>query len=324
MHLILSMPEGTEPEAVRDATRQFAQRVFGKNHDYVFALHTDTKSPHCHLTVKCQGHDGTRLNPRKADLQRWREEFADQMEQQGYMANATPRQTRGVTQKAERQVLRHIQARSTSQVQASSIKEAADELTAQAKGKPAPVRAWEQRIQERQAEIRAAWLAAAAALEARAQSKESAEKEHVNERPNYDAIRNGLRRADSLTYRGRPADRAGYADHIGAGQRVSVVLQPNPGPATRGPAAESVAGLRNVSRLDVVRNQGSSQVLLRENAHSGLGQGRGGVSDPAVRREGVGVTGAGSGASKGVNAGIQKRSGVREGDTELLSPRCRL
>ncbi|WP_343214831.1 relaxase/mobilization nuclease domain-containing protein, partial [Dyella sp. RRB7] len=72
-NLVLSMPPGTNRAAVKDAARDFAQREFGSNHPYVFAEHTDEKHPHVHLCVKSLGYDGTRLNPRKAKLQRWRE-----------------------------------------------------------------------------------------------------------------------------------------------------------------------------------------------------------------------------------------------------------
>lgn len=41
MHMVLSMPETTDPESVKSAVREFAKTTFGKNHEYVFALHTD-------------------------------------------------------------------------------------------------------------------------------------------------------------------------------------------------------------------------------------------------------------------------------------------
>ncbi|MEJ6788151.1 hypothetical protein BrevBR_01255 [Brevundimonas sp. BR2-1] len=43
---------------------------------HVFALHDEGRHPHVHLTVRRLGRDGERLNPRKADLQAWREGFA--------------------------------------------------------------------------------------------------------------------------------------------------------------------------------------------------------------------------------------------------------
>lgn len=50
-------------------------------HQYAMVLHTfetdpdphPSPHPHVHLTVKAADLDGVRLNPRKADLQRWRD-----------------------------------------------------------------------------------------------------------------------------------------------------------------------------------------------------------------------------------------------------------
>ena len=56
----------------------------------------DSHRPHVHLIVRAQGANAQRLNPRKADLARWREAFADQLMERGVAASATRRQTRGV------------------------------------------------------------------------------------------------------------------------------------------------------------------------------------------------------------------------------------
>lgn len=108
-NIVLSMPPGTDRQAVKDAAREFAKEQFG-NHQYVFAAHDDEKHPHVHLAVKAVGHDGIRLNPRKGDLQFWREQFAEKLRDQGIEANATPRRARGIVQKAEKQAVRHIDA----------------------------------------------------------------------------------------------------------------------------------------------------------------------------------------------------------------------
>lgn len=106
-NIVLSMPPGTDRASVKDAARAFAAEMFD-NHQYVFAAHDDEKHPHVHLAVKAMDKDGIRLNPRKADLQHWRESFADKLREQGIEANATPRRARGVVQKAEKQAVRHI------------------------------------------------------------------------------------------------------------------------------------------------------------------------------------------------------------------------
>ncbi len=102
INIILSMPAGTDAVAVKDSARAFAIETFGYNHDYVFVQHLDDKHPHVHLTVRSLGHDGRRLNPRKADLQAWRERFAGELRLRGIAAEATPRRTRGRVRKADR------------------------------------------------------------------------------------------------------------------------------------------------------------------------------------------------------------------------------
>ena len=91
--MVLSMPPGTDPAALKNAVRSFAQSEF-ENHDYVFAMHTDEAHPHAHLTVQMRGFNGDRLNPRKADLQQWRERFAHSLLNEGIDCVATPRSAR--------------------------------------------------------------------------------------------------------------------------------------------------------------------------------------------------------------------------------------
>ncbi|WP_247321161.1 relaxase/mobilization nuclease domain-containing protein [Bradyrhizobium sp. 141] len=96
------MPAGTDAVAVKDSVRAFAIETFEGNHDYVFVQHLDDKHPHVHLSVRSLAHDGKRLNPRKADLQAWRERFAGELRLRGIAAEATPRRTRGRVRKADR------------------------------------------------------------------------------------------------------------------------------------------------------------------------------------------------------------------------------
>lgn len=98
-NIMFSMPPETDGEAVRGAVREVAQREFA-NHAYVFVLHEPgaddrTERPHVHLVVRAEGFDGRRLNPRKADLQRWREAFAEKLQERGIDAIATRRAARG-------------------------------------------------------------------------------------------------------------------------------------------------------------------------------------------------------------------------------------
>ena len=64
-------------------------------------LHDHQANPHVHLSVKAQSRHGQRLNPRKADLQRWRETFAYRLREWGVDAEATRQATRG-QQRSER------------------------------------------------------------------------------------------------------------------------------------------------------------------------------------------------------------------------------
>ena len=111
-NIILSMPAGTPPDKVREAASEFLKEEFGDRHRYCFVLHTDTDKPHVHACVLAAPlTKGKRLNPRKADLQRWREGFAEQLRQRGIDANATPRRTRGATHQTQRQSEHHARQR---------------------------------------------------------------------------------------------------------------------------------------------------------------------------------------------------------------------
>jgi hypothetical protein len=100
-NIVLSMPAGTPPQKVLKAVKKFAREEFAHQHRYAMALHADEKGkhgmhPHVHLVVKAEHeYGGARLNPRKADLQRWRERFAEHLTELGVAATATRREDRG-------------------------------------------------------------------------------------------------------------------------------------------------------------------------------------------------------------------------------------
>ena len=97
---MLSMPRGTDPLTVQQAAREFAKIEFA-DHRYVMVLHEHQANPHVHLSVKAESKHGLRLNPRKADLQRWRETFAERLREQGIDAEATRQATRGEVRNRE-------------------------------------------------------------------------------------------------------------------------------------------------------------------------------------------------------------------------------
>jgi len=308
MHLIMSMPAGTDPEAVRLATRQFAKQTFGHNHEYVFALHTDTASPHTHITIKTLGHNGKRLNPRKDDLQRYRESFADAMEEQGYMANATARNVRGVVRKSQRQNVRHIEKRGVSYVHASKVKQAARELVDDSKGTISPDKPWVRRIKDAQDVIRQNWLDSAKMLRA------TVIEELDNERPNYG------RRADGR----RASDVRAVAEQLRRRGTLAGVHQPGAGQTSgRGPT-ESVTGMRNLSSGTLVQKQTVSKMLLHPNALDIVGDRNGSSPDHEVRRTGAGLASNGRSNGKSQEEGrkreeVEQPMATRLSDKELAA-----
>ena len=99
-NIMLSMPAGTDADLLMRAVREFAQaELIG--HRYAMVLHEHQANPHVHLSVRAESSTGKRLNPRKADLHRWRETFAEKLRGWGINAEATRQPTRGVTRNYE-------------------------------------------------------------------------------------------------------------------------------------------------------------------------------------------------------------------------------
>lgn len=174
-NVMLSMPPGTDPEKVLRAATTFADKTFAGERQYLIALHTDKDHPHVHLTLRRRGFDGRNLNPRKEDLQSWREGFAHELRQLGVAAEATPRRARGVVLKPKTQAVYHMERdnkdgkkrqdgteRPAPAVQLAKFAQAVREVTG---GEAPKVRPWEMKIAERQAKIRGGWNATADALD---------------------------------------------------------------------------------------------------------------------------------------------------------------
>lgn len=168
MSMVLSMPGGTTDAAtVHDAVQAFARVEFEGQFAYMVALHTDTDHPHVHLTVATQGEDGTRFNPRKADLHHWRESFAHELRQRGVAAEATPRRARGHVQKRVRSSALHLEARTAGQGKGLDITRLTEERAAEFARSADPERRPEDvAALGRQRFIRGAYAQAAAALAA--------------------------------------------------------------------------------------------------------------------------------------------------------------
>ena len=99
-NIMLSMPRGTDPPALQRAALDFAREEL-KDHKYVMVLHDHQASPHMHISVRAESKHGKRLNPRKVDLQRWRETFARHLREWGIDAEATRQATHGQSQNYE-------------------------------------------------------------------------------------------------------------------------------------------------------------------------------------------------------------------------------
>ena len=181
MSMVLSMPGGTTDAAtIHDAVQAFARVEFEGQFSYMVALHTDTANPHVHLTVATQGADGTRFNPRKADLHHWRESFAHELRQRGIAAEATPRRARGHVQKRVRSPAHHLEARTAGQGRDLDLNRLIEERAqAFARSQNPERRAEDVLALGRQKQIRGAYADAAAALAATGKAEDRALAEDI-------------------------------------------------------------------------------------------------------------------------------------------------
>ncbi len=178
--IVFSMPGNTNASAVKDAVQALAEQEFGGRHDYVMALHTDTKHPHVHLTLRTVGHDGIKLNLRKADLQHLRDVFAGKLRQRGIDAESTPRSARGVTRRGERTpVYKTRQRGEVVAVDKAKRREVARDVADH--GGQLPDQPWDGAIVERRNRVMNTYSAAAAVL-ARSTDPEDRELARATER----------------------------------------------------------------------------------------------------------------------------------------------
>jgi len=99
-NIMLSMPRGVDPLYVLNAAREFAQAELSE-HKYAMVLHDHQANPHVHLSVRAESRQGKRLNPRKAELSRWRQAFAEKLRGWGVEAEASARVVRGQGRSSE-------------------------------------------------------------------------------------------------------------------------------------------------------------------------------------------------------------------------------
>lgn len=166
--MVFSMPEGTNPDKLQDSVRAFAQKEL-EGRRWVMGMHTDTPRPHAHLTVSVAGDDGVRFNPRKADLQRYREEFARELRDRGIEADATPRKARGVVKKPERSPIHRMKQRARAERDVSKMpqvdrKDRDQIIDRLGRGEAVPLRPIDKVAVRRQQETKQALAAAAREL----------------------------------------------------------------------------------------------------------------------------------------------------------------
>ena len=100
LNIMLSLLRGTDAQLLLRAAREFAQAGL-PDHKYVMVLHNHQENPHVHLSVLAESKQRRRLNPRKADLQRWRETFAEKLRGCGIDAEASRQASRGLARNYE-------------------------------------------------------------------------------------------------------------------------------------------------------------------------------------------------------------------------------
>jgi Relaxase/Mobilisation nuclease domain len=261
-HVMLSMPAGTNPVAMREAVQAFLANEFGGDRNYVFAQHDDEPHPHVHVMVQAAGYDGRRLNPRKADLQRWREGFAEQLNAHGIRANATKRQARGVTKRAVPQRIVHARRR-------GQIRETPE--------RPMPAN-----LQRRQTETaRAVGRDYGVVAKALIRSPEANDQRLARDIVQFVAAIGTRPAAHAIDSATDPQKVLAYVSrlHQSSARRY-------------GGRQSATSGVRDVSRLDVVPGGDAAAVLLQPDAHDRVGQGAAGGAK--VRRPGDGPGGAGA------------------------------
>jgi len=267
-NVLFSMPVGTPAEDVRDAVREFLTDEFGGKHRYVFVLHTDQKQPHVHVCVQTAPKKrGNRLNPRKKDLQRWREGFAEKLRQRGIAANATSQKTRGTFRQ-------NLSLEQYQMVQAGLLHKPERVLT------QADIASYQ--YQNR------AWQKVSEQLNQSADAKDRELAARINafgkQTPIYQALsKPGVIKPPAVTLtKDQNYDRK-HPSHQQRLRRAAAVYQSSVGWTPREPAAKSIDSLRKLSDFNVVRKTGQNpSKLLQSDAHDRLG--RKSRTNPKVRR----------------------------------------
>ncbi len=95
MHLMLSGDEKLDRDEMETVTQSFLNKSF-KNHESIFAIHTDKNLIHSHVSIKMAGLNNKKIPANKSDLRKWRSEYAEVLRDHGVKASSTSRLSRGL------------------------------------------------------------------------------------------------------------------------------------------------------------------------------------------------------------------------------------
>ncbi|MDB5973689.1 MAG: Type secretory pathway VirD2 component [Nevskia sp.] len=113
-HFILDAGKGADREALRKSVRDFLGERFGKEgHEYLFARHDDTNQPHVHVVLNMMDRQGRRLHTSVAEVQSWREQFAEIAKANGIEVDASRAWERGKAPTRSRGLMKYGAPRPT-------------------------------------------------------------------------------------------------------------------------------------------------------------------------------------------------------------------
>lgn len=122
---IFSMKEhsNTPHEKLKVAVFKTLKTLYPDNF-FALTLHTDTDNPHCHVCLKISKSDGNRVDIRKADLTRLRQNFARNLRDLGIEAKATSRRNQELEFDVSKrqQILDELKSKSQKKIKAHRYK----------------------------------------------------------------------------------------------------------------------------------------------------------------------------------------------------------
>jgi len=107
-HFVLDAGAAAKPDKLKQAAREFLAERFGRDgHEYWFVRHDDTRQPHVHVILNLQNGEGRRLHTGVAEVQAWREQFAETARRHGIEIDASRAWERGKAPARSRGYVRH-------------------------------------------------------------------------------------------------------------------------------------------------------------------------------------------------------------------------